>query len=353
MTQGRLKKAIEDCLDRREFLKLMGLLGIGIATPAVASSLDSIKFDKELHKVTRTRLLTLKGGPFVTITVLDPSKDKAHEAVEKAFSEIKRLTEILNRHAEDTPIGHLNKEGVLKDVNPEIDKLLTQSEHFYRLSQGAFNITIKPILDLYVKSFNVKGKAPDIQEIKDVLRLVSAKNIYRGSGEIRFLNEGMGITLDGIAKGYIVDSAAHVLKNNLGIKHALIDAGGDIKAIGDRGRGKPWRIAIRDPKDKKKNLGVITLIDGAVATSGNYEVYFDKEKMFHHIIDPKTGHSPRSTTSVSIFAKRVMDADALSTSAFVFDPVAGKEFIDSIPGAECLIVDSSGLRVKSKGWPIA
>lgn len=352
MTQGRLQKTIRDCLDRREFLKLMGLLGIGIATPAVASSLESLKFDRELYKVTKTRLLTLKGGPFVTITVFDPSKDKAEEAVEKAFLDIKRLTGILNRHVEDTPIGQLNKEGVLRDVNPEIHELLTQSEHFYHLSQGAFDITVEPILDLYLKDFSEKGNAPGIQEINAALRLVNAKNIYHDSGEIRFLNEGMGITLDGIAKGYIVDSAANVLKK-LDVKHALINAGGDIKAIGDRGNAKPWRIAIRDPLDKKRNLEVITLIDGAVATSGNYEVYFDREKMFHHIIDPKTGYSPRLSTSVSVFAKRVIDADALSTAVFVFDPVAGKEFVDSIPGAECLIVDSSGLRVKSKGWPVA
>ena len=102
----------------------------------------------------------------------------------------------------------------------------------------------------------------------------------------------MGITLDGIAKGLIVDWAAEELTRR-GIDHFLINAGGDIRVAGGKGDGAPWRIAIRDPKSSDSYAAVIRLRDGAIATSGNYEVYFDREKLYHHIVSPWNGLSPR------------------------------------------------------------
>lgn len=349
MVEAYLQKALKGCVDRRDFLKIMGLLGIGLATPVFATPLESLKFNKDLYKVNRTRLLM---GTFVNITIMDPSKDKAEDALEKTFLEMESLTCILNRHADNTPIGQLNREGILRDVNPDIYRVMTRAGHFYQLSQGAFDITVKPLIDLYKESFTQTGNPPDGERVKDILKLIDAKNVHYHGGEIRFLKDGMGITLDGIAKGYIVDKAAHFLEK-AGIEHALIDAGGDIKAIGDRGRGKPWRIAIRGPWKKDKNLEILSLANEAIATSGNYEVYFDREKLFHHIINPKTGYSPRLTTSVTVLAKAVTDADALSTATFIFEPKEGKRFIDSISGAECLIVDRKGMKIRSSGWPVA
>ncbi len=348
MVEGYLQKRLRACLDRRDFLKIMGMLGVGLATPSVAATLESLKFNKDLYKVKRTLPLM---GTFVTITVLDPSRDKAEEAVGNAFREIERLTVLLNRHADDTPVSQLNREGVLRDVGPEMSEVLVRADHFHGLSHGAFDITVGPLVHLYEATFAQTGSPPDVQRIEDTLKLIGAGQISRNGNEIRFLKEGMGITLDGIAKGYIVDKSANMLEK-MGIRHGLINAGGDIRAIGDSGKGKPWRLAIRNPWEEGKYLEIISLANGAMATSGNYEVYFDKEKLFHHIITPKTGYSPRLTSSVTTLAKTVMDADALSTAAFVLEPKEGKAFIDSMPGVECLIVDSKRLRIKSNGWPI-
>lgn len=349
MAEAYLKKTLKDCVDRRDFLKMMGMLGIGLVTPAFASPLESLKFNKNLYKVSRTRLLM---GTFVNITIMDPSKDKAEDALQRTFLEMESLTWVLNRHADNTPIGQLNREGILRDVTPDIYKVMFRANHFYQLSQGAFDITVKPLIDVYKESFTQTGNPPDVERVKDILKLIDGKNVHCDEGEIRFLKDGMGITLDGIAKGYIVDKTAHLLEK-AGIEHALINAGGDIKAVGDRGRGKPWRIAIRDPWKKDKNLEILSLANEAIATSGNYEVYFDREKLFHHIISPKTGYSPRLTTSVTVLAKAVTDADALSTATFIFEPKEGKRFIDSISGAECLIVDRKGTKIRSNGWPLA
>lgn len=349
MADGYLQKTLKDCIDRRDFLKMMGMLGIGLATPAFATPLENLKFNKHLYKVSRTRPLM---GTFVNITIMDPSKDKAEDALQRTFLEIENLTCIFNRHTDNTPIGQLNREGILRDVNPHIYKVMSRADHFYQLSQGAFDITVKPLIDLYKESFTQTGNPPDAQKVKDILKLVDAKNVHYDRGEIRFLKDGVGITLDGIAKGYIVDKAAHSLEKAR-IEHALINAGGDIKAIGDRGKGKPWRIAIRNPWEKDKNLEILSLANEAIATSGNYEVYFDREKLFHHIISPKTGYSPRLTTGVTVLAKAVTDADALSTATFIFEPKEGKRLIDSLSGAECLIVDQKGMKIRSSGWPVA
>ncbi|HIC91247.1 MAG TPA: FAD:protein FMN transferase [Syntrophaceae bacterium] len=349
MTELYLQKVLKDCVDRRDFLKMMGILGIGLATPALATPLESLKFNKNLYKVSRTRLLM---GTFVNIIIMDSSKDKAEDALERTFLEMESLTCILNRHADNTPISQLNRKGILRDVSPDIYKVMSRADYFYQLSGGAFDITVKPLIDLYEESFTQTGSPPDVECVKDILRLIDAKNVHYDGEKIEFLKDGMGITLDGIAKGYIVDKAAHFLKK-AGIEHALINAGGDIKAIGNRGRGKPWRIGIRDPWKKDKNLEVLSLANEAIATSGNYEVYFDREKLFHHILNPKTGYSPRSTTSVTVLAKAVTDADALSTATFIFEPKEGKRFVDSISGAECLIVDGKGMKIRSSGWPVA
>ena len=93
--------------------------------------------------------------------------------------------------------------------------------------------------------------------------------------------------------------------------------------------------------------------DGAIATSGNYEVYFDQEKMFHHIVDPKTGFSPHLTTSVSIMAETTTEADALSTSVFVMGPGKGTHFIDALPACQSLVISKDGTLSKSNGWKSA
>jgi thiamine biosynthesis lipoprotein len=162
----------------------------------------------------------------------------------------------------------------------------------------------------------------------------------------------MGITLDGIAKGYIVDRAAEILSRH-GIGNHLINAGGDIRTSGAAAKGKPWTIAVQDPAKGREYPAVITMTSGAIATSGNYEVFYDNEKMFHHIIDSRTGYSPEQTTSVTVQAPTVMDADALSTSVFVMAPAGGIAFINGRPGCECFVVENSGATHRSTGWQAA
>lgn len=268
----------------------------------------------------------------------------------RAFDEIRRLTRTLNRFDSATAVALLNQEGVLKAAPPEVCRVVSASLRYHRLSQGAFDITVQPIVDLYKQTFSEsKAAAPASSRLKEALSLVGSEKVEVRDRAIHFHRPGMGVTLDGIAKGYIVDRASSLLER-CGIENYLINAGGDIRTKGSPREKKSWTVAVQDPEKQKRYPDIIDMTDGAIATSGNYEVYFDREKMFHHIVDPNTGYSPELSTSVSVRTATAMDADAMSTCVFVMGPRQGTRFIDGLKSCESLVIDRSGKKISSRGW---
>ena len=334
-------------MDRRHFLKLSGILGVGFAAGSLLPISEAVAFNKELYKVTKTRPGM---GTFVSITVMHPSKTEAEEVIGKAFEEMDRVAMLMDRYRSDSPVGVLNKEGSLTEVPPDVATVIKRSLHFYKQSQGAFDITVQPVVDLYKQHFEATNTPPSKEELEKALALVDARAISFDGKSIRLKTPGMGITLDGIAKGYIIDCGAELIKRH-GIQHALINAGGDIRAAGGKEGGSPWKVGVQNPDKQGPYLDIVDMNNGAIATSGNYEVYFDKEKLYNHIVNPVTGRSPAQSASVTVMASTVMDADALSTTVFVLEPVAGKRFIDGMPGTACLILDRDKQRFASNAWP--
>ena len=338
-------------IDRRSFMKLSGLLGLGLASAGVIPiTAEAVKFNKKMHKVSKTRLAM---GTFVSMTLIHASRDEAEEVMGQAFEEMDRLSALMNRYDERTAVGQLNREGHLNDLPPEVAEVVSRALYYHRLSQGNFDITVKPIIDLFKEKTGENQKAlPTHKELRKALEFVDSNNIELKGKAITFKKPGMGITLDGIAKGYIVDRASERLAAH-GIKNHLINAGGDIRTMGARADNKSWTVAIQDPLKKRNYPDIVHMNTGSIATSGNYEIYFDREKMFHHIVDPKTGISPEMSTSVSVTAPTTMDADALATGVFVMNPVKGTGFINSLAQAESLIVAKDGTQLKSRGWKSA
>ncbi|TKB09967.1 FAD:protein FMN transferase [Desulforhopalus sp. IMCC35007] len=334
---------------RRSFLKLSGLLGLGAASAALlpAESAEAFLFNKKEYKVTKTRLAM---GTFVAMTAIHSSQDEAEQAIGLAFEEIDRLNAMLTHYEKTSAVGSFNASGKLEHAPVEVVELIGRSLYYNRETQGAFDITVKPLIDLYKNSFAVDHKPSD-SEIDLVLKRVGTENMRYDAGSIVFTKSDMGITLDGIAKGFIVDKASEVLKAN-GVSNHLINAGGDIRTSGKAAQGKAWTVAVQDPSKKNEYPDIITMQDGAIATSGNYEIYYDKEKLFHHIVNGQTGHSPHLSSSVSVVAPTVMDADALATSVFVMGPAAGVAFINGQPDTECFIIDKDGKNIKSAGWQV-
>ena len=334
---------------RRSFLKLSGLLGLGAASAALlpAESAEAFLFNKKEYKVTKTRLVM---GTFVAMTAIHSSKDEAEQAIGLAFLEIDRLNAMLTHYEKSSPIGTFNASGKLEQAPAEVSDLIARSLYYNHETAGAFDITVKPLIDLYKNSFAVDHK-PTESEIDLTLKRVGSDNMRYDAGSIVFAKSEMGITLDGIAKGYIVDKASEVLAAN-GVANHLINAGGDIKTSGKAAQGKAWTVAVQDPSKKKEYPDIITLSDGAIATSGNYEIYYDNEKLFHHIVNGRTGHSPQLASSVTVVAPTVMDADALATSVFVMGPVEGVAFINRQQDTDCFVIDKDGGISKSAGWQV-
>ena len=332
---------------RRSFLKLSGLMGLGVASVALLPTpqAEAILFGPREYKVSSTRLAM---GSFLAITAIHSSKDEAENAIGLAWDEIDRLCRLLSRHDPSTPVSQLNRTGALRQAPPEVLEVVARSLYHQRQTSGAFDITVKPLVDLFKDRF-AAGVAPSEAEINALLPRVGSEQLSLAGGNISFARQGMGITLDGIAPGYIVDRASALLAAK-GITNHLINCSGDIRTSGTAAKGKPWTVAIQDPAKQKAYPEVLAMGTGAISTSGNYEIFYDQERMFHHIVTPQTGHSPRLATSVTVKAHSVMDADALATGIMVMPPAAGIRFADSQSGCACFIVAKDGAFKKSANW---
>ena len=333
-------------LTRRSFLALGGTVGIAISSLSLPLLCDAAKFSPKLNKISMAKLGL---GTFINMTALHPSRDAAQEAMGRSYEEIERLSALLSRHDPASPVSYLNREANLSELSPELFQLLKASLHYHKISGGAFDITIQPLLELYHQSFATTKQPPHAEQLKQTMALIGSNHLHLTANSVSLNKPEMAITLDSIAKGYIVDRALDVLKQH-GIEHALINAGGDIAVHGGKGANKPWRIAIQDPQEKEKRLDLVKIVSGAVATSGNYEVYFDQEKIYHHIVSPAQGAPAENSASVSIRATSAMEADALATAVFVMGPKIGSAFIRSHKNIEGLIVDREGRQSSSAKW---
>lgn len=336
-------------MDRKTFLKYSSLVGVAAVAGSVKPISDCMRFNPKLYKVTDSRNLM---GTFVNLTVLHESAIMAEEAIGQAFQEMAKVCRLLTRFESDSAIGVLNRDGFLQDFPPEVYTVVSKSGQVHYLSGGVFDITVAPLLKLYQECFEATAGPPDRKRILESLKLVDGQAVVLNRQSIRFNREGMNITLDGIAKGFVVDCGAGVLET-LHIEHGLINAGGDLRAIGGKNHRNPWRVAIQDPAQRNGVIDLVDLNEGAIATSGNYEIYFDQDKLYHHIIRPDTGLSPSEVSSVTVRSDSTMDADALSTTVFAMGPKKGLRFIEQLDGSECLIIGSDKQPQASSGWTSA
>ncbi|MCL0036337.1 FAD:protein FMN transferase [Dehalococcoidia bacterium] len=322
---------------------MAALLLVGLVLGSIDAQRPQIEVDGNV-----VRGMGLAMGTVVSITVIDEDSQRAKAAVRDAFNEISRIENLMSATDESSEIYILNQSGgEWVYLLPETLHVLERSLYFARLSDGAFDPTVKPLLDLWMERVKAWGRLPTTDELGRALALVDwqALELDEDNGRARFLKEGMKITLGGIAKGYAVDRASEVLQES-GIERALVDIGGDIRGFGP----ESWRIAIQHPRDEYGWLEVIDLKNAAVATSGDYRRFFLLgERRVHHILDPKTGQPADAVMSVTIVAENCLDADALTTLVFVLGPEKGKELLDSLEVAG-LIVDSAGEITVSEAW---
>lgn len=288
-------------------------------------------------------------GTVVTIKVVDSNAARVNKSLHAAFETMKKIEAKLSHKLEDSEVVQLNNNGVKKDISDDFEKVLTKALFYGQVSNGAFDISVQPILDLYTKSFRELKQPPSDEEIKKTLLLIDYSKITLHEDKKVTLEPDMKITLGGIAKGHIIDAAFETVRS-YGIKNVLVNAGGDIRAIGKNIRNEPWLIALQNPRDRGDFIAKLSLFNTAIATSGDYERYFEPEKKFHHIVNPQTGYSAIDLISVTIIAPQAIDADALATSVFVLGKEKGLKLIEEIEFAEGLIITANRTIHKSSGF---
>lgn len=287
-------------------------------------------------------------GTVVGVTVHDRSATRAEAAVGRAFDEMDRLIPVFSRHDDDAAVAQLNRHGRLDHPPPELVGLVDRALGLHRTTHGAFDVSVQPLVDLHRDlATGAPRPEPDAAALAAALERVGVDGIRVTPRRLDFRRSGMGLTLDGIAKGFIVDAMAATL-DELGVERYLIDAGGDIRARADEGR--PWRVGVRDPAGGGGFPEVVEIAGGALATSGSYEIYFDADRTRHHVVGAADGRSPTGSDSVTVFAPTAAEADALATAAFVIGGERGVELVGSRAGREALSIDADGPRRSSGGW---
>jgi thiamine biosynthesis lipoprotein len=287
-------------------------------------------------------------GTEVTVTVFHPDPSAAREMVEVTFAEIERLESILSRHRSGTPVARLARDGVVRDSPVELTEVLARATEYSVLTDGAFDVTIAPLLDLYRARAAAGAAPPSGREVADALALVDYRALRLDGRTIALDRPGMAVTLDGIAKGYVVDRAVARLVA-AGADRVLVGASGDL-ATSPEVDGDGWEVAIQDPRNAAGSLGILRLHGQGVATSGDYMQAFTPDRSLHHILDPRTGRSPDHTSAVTTIARTAMDADALSTAAFVLGPDEGVALLEKLDGVEGLVVTKDGRQLQTRGF---
>lgn len=269
--------------------------------------------------------------------------DKSSEAVlQKCYD---RLQEVESKMSVDLPASEVSKINQMAGVKPvkvseDTFHVISSGKSFSLLTGGKFDITVGPLVKLWgINTPHARVPAP--AEIKAVLPLINYKNIVLNAEKqtIMLARKGMRLDLGGIAKGFAGDQVKNVLLSN-GVKHGIIDLGGNILAVGSKTDGSAWRIGVQDPSSTRgEYLGIVRVRDKAVVTSGIYERYFMKNgKRYHHIMDTKTGYPvDNELASVSIVTDVSMNADALA-KAFCFGVQKGLKFIEAQKNVEAIFV---------------
>lgn len=289
-------------------------------------------------------------GTRVAVRAVARSARRLEDAVGHAFEEMDRLIAVFTRYQGDSALSVLNDVGRLETPPRELTHVLDRADHYHQMTRGAFDVSVAPLVDLFEGHPRSPTATPPTEpEIAVARELVGARHIRATRRAIHFERQGMRVTLDGIAKGFIVDRMAAALDRHR-VRHYLVDGGGDLRTRGRSDRGPPWTVAVRDPADPASFLDTIRPGRGAVATSGSYERYLGAAPRYHHLVDGGSAASPHEARSVSVAAPTAMDADALATAVFILGPSRGLAFIDSVPGCGCLILDRDGRRLTSRGW---
>lgn len=331
-------------ITRRQFLRITAFTAAaGLAWKTGAEWMN------EPEPVTETRLLI---GTVVNLTVVGPDQAASRRAIVTCLDRMEQLENVLSRFKPESQLTQLNRTGTVENADPALRTLVRLAHDVSEQSSGAFDITIKPLVDLYTQAQQSNGTLPSAEMIEATRQRVDYRQLQVDGTTVAFSQPDMAITLDGIAKGYIVDEGIALLREQ-GLTNVIVEAGGDLLAAGRKTTGTPWQIGVQSPRAEQSGyLARVRVENQAIATSGDYMQPYSADFKHHHIIDPRTGYSSPELAGVTVLAPDTAQADALATAAMVLGPDAGQALIKQLPGCEALFVTKTLDIVTTSGFNV-
>lgn len=280
-----------------------------------------------------------------TFIDLKAQGENGEKALLEAEKEINRLEKLFSPTIEQSEIFAINQYAAKQTVTVSKDTfdLIEKAKEYCNITEGAFDITIAPVVKAWGFTEEVK-RVPSDEEIQQKLQLVDNNKLHidKQNSTVYLENENMSIDLGGIAKGYASNKVNEILKKN-GVSSAVISLGGNVSVTGKRPDGTKWRIAVQDPINSEGYVGILNVEDTSVITSGVYQRFFEQNgKKYHHIIDTKTGKPTQNgLLSVTIVCDNGAMADALSTSVMVAGLQKGSELWRKLDNFGMIVITDS------------
>ncbi|HNS21277.1 MAG TPA: FAD:protein FMN transferase [Sedimentisphaerales bacterium] len=287
-------------------------------------------------------------GTFSRVVAIARSERAARACIDAAFDVQDRIESLMSYHRDDSELNQVNRYAAEKRVavNPMTFEVLREAARFSKLSDGTFDVTVGPLVDLW-RAAGESNQPPSEEALAEARRKVGFQKMIldEKTMTVRFTEQGMRIDLGGIAKGYAVDKAVEAMKKR-GAVGGMVDLGGNIRCFGRAPKGQEkWRIGVQDPNvtpddlNPSKYLLVLELGDASVATSGDYRRFSVVEgHKQSHILDTHSGRGADKLVSDTIIAPDAISADALSTAVNILGPEAGMALVEKLPGIEAILI---------------
>lgn len=292
------------------------------------------------------------GFYFDTVIKITLYGDVPDSLFDDCFALCEKEEALISRTLEGSDVYRINHAGAAPvTVSDDTASLISSALSYSRLTNGAFDCSIAPLVSLWdIK--NNKGVIPSDQQIASALSLVDYNGIQLDGNTVTLSNAASSIDLGGIAKGYIADKLKELLLSK-GVTSALINLGGNVCVIGTKPDGSPFNIGIQKPfAEEGTPITSVKIANQSLVTSGTYERYFEKDgRIYHHILDPSTGWPcDNGLNSVTILSDASVDGDALSTACFVLGLEKGLQLIESLPDVEAMFITTEDELIYSSGF---
>ena len=280
-------------------------------------------------------------GTTINLQVVHHDAGVAQQALHAAVAAVKEVDALMSLYRADSQVSVLNRDGHLHQPDARLLHVLEAAQELAQQTHGAFDVTVQPLWQA----------ASQDGDMRAAQALVDWRRLAVNSNHIALAQDGMAITLNGIAQGYGVDQAMRALQQH-GIQHALLDTG-EFGAIGVREDGQSWTVAVRDPRNEEQVVQVLAMDGRRMATSGDYATHFTADYARHHIFDPHTGASPTELASVTVLAPTGLLADGLSTAFMVMGAEKSLALAAQLQGVDLLCIAKNGKQTHSAGFPAA